>query len=183
MSVLENGMLVGESVILRPITVMDTDNIIKWRNSEDVRQFFIYQKPFTRKRHLEWLRTMIKPGNGFQFIICEKDTMRPIGSAYHRDYSREHNRLEYGVFIGEKTCIGKGLGKQCSRLMARFAFEELGVHKIFCRVFAENMPSIVSSEHVGFEREAYLKDEVLIDGVYRDMVLLARINPAHKTNL
>ena len=53
MSVLENGRIRGEKVYLRPITLEDTDNIIRWRNSENVRPYFIYQKPFTREGHLE----------------------------------------------------------------------------------------------------------------------------------
>ena len=47
----------GERVYIRPITEEDTDLIIKWRNSDAVRPYFIYQKPFTREGHLNWLKT------------------------------------------------------------------------------------------------------------------------------
>ena len=39
----------GERVYIRPITEEDTDLIIAWRNSDAVRPYFIYQKPFTRE--------------------------------------------------------------------------------------------------------------------------------------
>ena len=39
-------------VYLRPITLEDTDRIIRWRNSDRVRKNFIDQRPFTRQGHL-----------------------------------------------------------------------------------------------------------------------------------
>lgn len=179
MSIVENGRIQGEAIYLRPLTLEDTDLIINWRNSDTVRPYFIYQKPFTREGHLEWVRTMLDTKKGFQFIICEKETGRPIGCAYLRDFEREHKKIEYGMFIGEKTQAGKGIGAESVRLTARFAFEELDAHKMFCRIFADNLPSIKSCEKGGFVQEAYLKDDVIVNGEYRDMVLLAMLNPSH----
>ena len=39
------------------------------------------------------------------------------------------------------------------------------------------MPSVKSFLSCGFEKEAHLRDEELIDGVYRDIVFLGKINP------
>ena len=179
MSVLENGRIRGEKVYLRPITLEDTDNIIRWRNSENVRPYFIYQKPFTREGHLEWLRTMIDTKKGYQFIVCEYGTDRPIGCTYLRDFDEQHNKIEYGMFLGEKSEAGKGISSEIVKLTLDFCFEDLNIHKVFCRIFADNMPSIKGCERGGFHREAYLEDEVYVNGKYRDMVLLAALNP-HK---
>ncbi len=177
MSVLQDGKIQGKDVYLRPITVDDTDDIIRWRNSDSVRPYFIYQKPFTREGHLNWLRTMIDTGKGYQFIVCENETDRPIGCTYVRDYDKEHNKIEYGMFLGEKTETGKGISAQIVRMTLDYCFEDLKIHKVFCRIFADNIPSIKGCERGGFRREAYLEDEVFVDGRYRDMVLLAAINP------
>ena len=61
----------------------------------------------------------------------------------------------------------------------QFAFNELNVHKVFARAFADNAASVTSFLKGGFEKEAYLKDEVYINGEYRDIIFLAKINPAH----
>lgn len=174
---LENKKIIGERVYLRPITVEDTDDIIRWRNSEAVRPFFIYQKPFTREGHLNWLKTMIESGKGYQFIVCRKEDDKPIGSTYLRDYDSESRKAEYGVFLGEEKEKGKGIGKEILGLTLQFAFEELKLHKVFARAFADNMPSVHSFLNCGFEQEAYLKDEEYVNGEYRDIVFLARFNP------
>jgi hypothetical protein len=41
-------------IYLRPMTEQDTDLIVAWRNSEEVRKHFIYQGLFTREGHLNW---------------------------------------------------------------------------------------------------------------------------------
>lgn len=170
----------GKQVYIRPITEEDTDNIIKWRNSDAVRPYFIYQKPFTREGHLNWLRSMIETGCGYQFIVCRIEDDMPIGCTYLRDYDREHNKIEYGVFLGSEEVKGRGIGAESLALTLQFAFDTLDVHKVFARAFSDNLASIGSFLKGGFEKEAYLKDEVFVNGEYRDIVLLGKINPAHK---
>lgn len=167
----------GEKVYLRLMTVEDTDRIVAWRNNPRVRKNFIYQRPFTKEGHREWIEKRVKTGEVIQFVICERETDRPVGSVYFRDINREHRRAEYGIFIGEDDAVGRGIGSEVCKLACRYGFEVEKWHKIMLRVFSDNQAAIRSYEKAGFMREAWLKDEVCIDGIYRDMVLMGLINP------
>lgn len=173
---LKDGIIVGEKIELRPIEISDTSNIIKWRNNESVRTKFIYREKFTEESHLNWLNKKVRTGEVVQFIICEKDNNRDIGSVYFRDVDSNNNKAEYGIFIGEDDALGKGYGTECAKLAVKYAFEELKIHKLMLRVFSDNINAIKSYENAGFIKEAYLKDEVFIDNVYRDIILMAVIN-------
>ena len=116
-----------------------------------------------------------------QFIICEKGTDRPVGSVYFRDISREHRRAEYGIFIGEDDAVEKGIGSETCRLACDYGFAVEKWHKIMLRALSDNAAALRSYEKAGFEREAYLREEVCIDGVYRDVVLMGLINPEEKS--
>ena len=168
-------------IYLRPMTPEDTDNIIKWRNQDFVRRNFIYQELFTREGHEEWTRTMIDSGKGVQFIICIKENDRPIGSVYLRDIDKTAKKAEYGIFIGENETWGRGYGFKTATLMLKYAFEELKLHKVMLRVLADNERAKKSYEHAGFVQEAYLKDEVFLEGSYRDLILMAAFNPAQQS--
>lgn len=170
----------GEKVYLRLMTKEDTDSIVSWRNNPRVRKNFIYQKPFTRKGHLEWIEKKINTGEAIQFMICEKETDRPVGSVYFRDISKEHHKAEYGIFIGEDDAVGQGIGSETCRLACDYGFTVEKWHKIMLRALAGNQAALRSYEKAGFEQEAYLKEEVCIDGVYRDVVLMGLINPKEK---
>lgn len=160
-------------IVLRPMTYQDTDMIINWRNKESVRRNFIYQACFTRQGHENWIHTMIETGKAVQMIILEEAGNRPVGSVYIRDIDAIHHKGEYGIFIGEESARGKGYGTAAARLMIRYAFRELKLHRLFLRVYADNMQAIGSYEKAGFRREAYLRDDVCINGSYRDIVLMA----------
>lgn len=163
----------NEKIRLRPMTEEDTSDIICWRNSEAVKKHFIYREPFTEAGHKAWIENMIKTGKTVQMMICEKASGRAVGSVYIRDIDPVHKKGEYGIFIGEEEARGQGIGTEAARLMIRYAFEELRLHKLFLRVFADNPRAIRSYEKAGFEKEAYLRDEVFLDGNYHDMLLMA----------
>ena len=160
-------------IYLRPMTYEDTDRIVSWRNSDAVRKNFIYQELFTRQSHENWIRTRVETGDVVQMIICESGTDKPLGSVYIRDIDRKHKKAEYGIFIGEPAARGRGLGTAAAKLMLRYCFEEEGLNRVYLRALADNEQAIRSYEKAGFYREGYLRKDVCIDGIYRDVVWMA----------
>lgn len=165
-------------IFLRLMEPEDTDRIIGWRNSEAVRRNFIYQEPFTREGHENWIRTMVDTGRAVQMMICLVDSGEAVGSVYIRDIDRHHNKAEYGIFIGSREARGRGIGTAAARLMLEYCFREEGLHRIYLRALSDNIQAIHSYEKAGFVREACLRDDVRIDGEYRDIVWMAALNPA-----
>lgn len=157
-------------VCLRPMQEADTEQIVAWRNKERVRHNFIYQKPFTKEGHLNWIRTQVEPGHVVQFIICEKASGRSVGSVYFRDIDREKRCAEYGIFIGEDDAVGKGYGTQAAKLALSYAFEELQLQSIFLRVFADNKAARKSYENAGFRLMENRQEEVTIGESTRTVV-------------
>lgn len=173
----------NDKIYLRKMEYEDTPDIIRWRNSDAVRTHFIYQELFTKESHEHWIRTMVETGKADQLIICMKmqnGQEKPVGSVYIRDIDTAHNKAEYGIFIGEETARGCGIGSMAAELMIRYCFEQLKLHRLFLRVFADNVQAIRSYEKAGFQKEALLTDDVLINGQYHDIVLMGIINPEDK---
>ena len=167
-------------VYLRPITLEDTENIVKWRNTNRVRKNFIYQKPFTKEGHLAWMRDKVAAGEVVQFILCETAGDRPVGSVYFRDIDTENKKAEYGIFIGEEDAAGEGYGTLAARAAIQYAGSGLKLHKLMLRVFADNTAAVRSYEKAGFEKEALLRDEIKTGDGYRDLILMARLYPENR---
>ncbi|MBQ7774956.1 MAG: GNAT family N-acetyltransferase [Lachnospiraceae bacterium] len=163
-------------IYLRLMTYEDTDYIVNWRNSDAVRRNFIYQALFTRESHENWIKTMVETGKVVQMMICECGTGRLVGSVYVRDIDKTHQKAEYGIFIGEPDARGKGYGTAAAKLMVRYCFEELKLHRLFLRVYADNVQAIRSYEKAGFVKEAHLREDVCIEGKFRDIVLMGVLN-------
>lgn len=159
-------------IYLRKMEVSDTDKIVEWRNKDRVRSNFIYQEPFTVPGHLNWIKTRIEPGDVVQFMICEKNTKRAVGSVYFRDIDRQRSQAEYGIFIGEDDAVGKGYGTCAARLALDYAFKELKLKYIFLRVFEDNIGARKSYEKAGFRIIEGKWENIVINGSMRKMLFM-----------
>lgn len=166
----------GAGVYLRLMTYDDTENIVRWRNSDGVRKNFIYQAMFTKESHENWIHTMVETGKVVQMMICRIDSGEAIGSVYVRDIDSNHAKAEYGIFIGEPGARGKGIGTAVAKLMLTYCFEELKLHRVYLRALAENVQAIRSYEKAGFVKEGLLRDDVYIDGRFHDIVWMAAVS-------
>ena len=168
----ENYTDQATGIYLRYMTEMDTDKIVAWRNTESIRSRFIYRGDFTREIHLSWIRNMVDTGKVVQLIICDINTDEALGSVYIRDIDRLHSRAEYGIFIGEPSARGRGVGSAVARLMLKYCFEEEKLHRVYLRVLSDNEAAIGSYQNAGFLKEALLREDVFLDGAYKDVILM-----------
>ena len=167
----------GNCVTLRPITLSDTPLIVRWRNSNFVRNNFLYRGEFTEEVHNNWLETKVATGEVVQFII-EKDengNKIPVGSVYLRDIDRENSSAEFGIFIGEESALGKGIGSESAKLVLDFAHNQLGLHRVFLRLLADNISAYKAYRKAGFISEGIFRDMKKIDGKYKDIMFMSSI--------
>jgi RimJ/RimL family protein N-acetyltransferase len=69
---------------------------------------------------------------------------------------------------------GRGLGKALMEVTVREALRS-GLTRIKLGVFSDNARAIALYEKTGFVREGVLRDHVLIDGRYQDLIMMAMI--------
>lgn len=165
----------GDLVILRPIELKDTDNIIKWRNDPFIKQNFIFREDFTSEMHLHWMETKVSSGEVIQYIIEDVSDGRPVGSVYYRDIDYKNASAEFGIFIGESNARGRGFGAEATKLFTEFGFQELKLHRIFLRLLSHNKVAYMSYQGAGFETEGIARDMVFLDGKYHDIVFMSRL--------
>lgn len=171
-------IITGSKVRLRPISDADTELIVHWRNLPSVKQFFIYREPFTAEIHRNWLRNKVETGLVVQYIIEDMLDGRSVGSVYFRDIDAKNQSAEYGIFIGEDSARGRGLGSETAKLFTDFGFEFLGLHRISLRLISGNAAAQRSYEKAGFVHEGTFRDMVKLDGEFRDVVFMAKLREA-----
>ena len=165
------------NIITREITVNDTQNILKWRNNPNVNRHFCMQDKLTEEAHMNWLNNVVMTNKAKQFIISEKSTGIDIGTVYLRDIDYRNKKAEMGIYIGEDSCRGKGYGSEAIRFIINYGFTTMNLHKIYLRVFANNVIGIKSYEKCGFVYEGTAKDDIILpDGKYQDLIFMAMIN-------
>lgn len=165
----------GEKVILRPITDADTADIVRWRNDSEVQQHFIFRETFTPEMHRNWLRTRVATGEVIQYMVIDKADGKSVGSVYFRDIDLKNESAEYGIFIGEASARGRGIGTEIASLFLQFGFNVLKLHRISIRVLSNNAASINSCRKAGFEPEGTFRHMLKLDGEFIDVIFMAKL--------
>ena len=165
----------GGKLSLRPITDADTADIVRWRNDPEVWKYFLFRDPFTPEMHRDWLRNKVETGKVIQYIIVEHESGQSVGSVYFRDVDEKNESAEYGIFIGEPWARNRGLGTETARLFTAFGLDVLRLHRISLKVLGDNAVARHSYEKAGFQIEGVFRDYVKLDGVFTDVVFMARL--------
>jgi UDP-4-amino-4,6-dideoxy-N-acetyl-beta-L-altrosamine N-acetyltransferase len=159
---------------LRKITDNDTPLILKMRNSEEVKRNFVIQDDFTEENQKYWMENVIAKNKAVQYIILFDSV--PIGSVYINNIDYIHKKGEFGIYIGDSSYRGKSIGVGAAKEIIRIAFEELKLHRLYLRVFPENVSAVRCYEKAGFCFEGLLRDTVSTNGIYRDMMLMSIVH-------
>ena len=84
----------------------------------------------------------------------------------------------YLGFSLDRDAVGQGLMTEALRAAIRYAFDDLGLHRIMANHMPENTRSARLLRGLGFVEEGYAKDYLRIAGAWRDHVLTALVNPS-----
>ena len=70
---------------------------------------------------------------------------------------------EIGYWIGEQYW-GNGYATEAVKQLVAIAFNQLGIHRVYAKIFEYNVASMRVLEKIGFEKEAIIKLSVIKEG-------------------
>jgi ribosomal-protein-alanine N-acetyltransferase len=77
-------------------------------------------------------------------------------------------RSAYLGYAGFAATGGRGLMTQALRAAVRYAFDEIGLHRVEANIQPENVRSIALAQRAGFTKEGLSPGYLFIDGAWRD---------------
>jgi RimJ/RimL family protein N-acetyltransferase len=96
--------------------------------------------------------------------------MRHVGNVKIGPVIARHLYADVSYFLGDRDCWGKGLGTEAVRLVTRFGFDRLGLHRCQAGLYESNIASQRVLEKAGYSYEGRLKSQLLLDGRWEDHV-------------
>ncbi len=164
-------------ITLRPLTLADTSNIVRWRNQPEVYKNLYTQNLITEEQHVGYFHKYVETGLVRQYIIVAEIDGVPtdIGTVFLKGIDRESRKAEYGLFIGELQARGKGFASAIASAALKVAFYELDLNRVYLTVFADNIPAIKSYEKAGFRKEGVLRQDFFDGEKYVDIICMGII--------
>ncbi|HHX8549380.1 TPA: ribosomal protein S5-alanine N-acetyltransferase [Vibrio alginolyticus] len=171
-------------LLLRTAEIGDADMIAEYFQANRE-----YLKPFEPKREEAffsvngWLQKLIKlnelhrMGLGYYCLLVRASSGEMLGTISFSSLSRfPFYSCNVGYSLAEKA-QGHGYMRRGLAMACDYMFNVQKLHRIQAGYMPHNKRSEAVLEHVGFNREGYAKDYLLINGEWQDHVLTSLINP------
>ncbi len=182
-----NNLLHGQLVrLVAADSETDAETMARWsRDSEYLR--LLDSEPSlprsvrqSKEGILEWMEH--ERSNSFGFMIRTLAGDRLIGFVGLGGIDWANGDGFVGIGVGEQQDWGKGYGTDAMRIILRFAFAELNLHRVSLSVYASNARAIRSYEKAGFAVEGRLRQVVHRDGQRTDEVFMGILRQEWERN-
>lgn len=169
----------SERLLLRPLTVADTDALLAYRSRPDVCRYVPFE-PMSRQDVIarmagQWARTELT-GEGQALTLGAEvsATGELAGDVMLYWQSRLHAGGEIG-YVFHPGCSGRGYATEAARAVLRLGFEELGLRRIVARIDERNEPSARVLRRLGMRQEARLVESEFFKGEWTTEVDFAML--------
>jgi len=172
--------LIGNSLVLRPYRDEDAGALY-----EAVRESMAEMSPWlgwvhknysiAESREFIYSRAQAAANaEWYSFGIFAKEQDRLLGGVGLNFINRVHQVGNLGYWV-RTSAAGQGIATRAARGMARYGFEQAGLHRIEILAAVPNIASQRVAEKAGAVREAVLRNRLLIDGKSQDAVMFSLI--------
>src|SRR5438132_1102770 len=160
-------VLKGTRVTLRPPTKDDLKHYMRWFADPEVIRYLIRPFAFSESMEEAWFNRASEDPNSVAWCI-EVDG-KPVGTLGLAQIDWIHRHAVTGTTIGDKSYWRQGIASEAMALRTRFAFRELGLHKLNTAAYAENEASRRALEKTGYRQSGIKRQEHYRDGRFHDL--------------
>jgi RimJ/RimL family protein N-acetyltransferase len=153
------------------MTEADLPLKVKWYNDPEIRQTLILDEVLELEKTKQWFEAVRDAASRLDLMI-ETEASLPIGQISLVNIDARHQTAEIVLVIGEKTYWGKGVMLEAESLLIGWAFETLGLRKIWAQTRPENIASLITMKKLGFQIEGTLRSAKIIAGQRIDILHL-----------
>jgi RimJ/RimL family protein N-acetyltransferase len=167
------SLFLGERVRLTSLYATDAQTMTRWYEDGEFSRLFDANPSYPRSENSihKWLDGLERDRDSYALAIRLTYSDDLIGYAQIDGIQWTHGCGWLAVGIGSPDYRGKGYGTEAMRLILRFAFGELNLHRLQLTVFSYNERAIRLYERMGFQREGVFRECLLRDGQRHNMLL------------
>lgn len=170
------GVMQADGIRLRPLRRADAPLLYEWITHREVVILNAPFHPVSEVDHEAWVESMLTRRTDLViFVIEETESNKAIGTCQLLNIHWRQRSAELQIRIGDESFRSKGHGTEAVKLLCRFGFADLNLHRIYLHVFETNSRAIRAYEKSGFVREGSLREAAFIDGKWLDVAVMGLI--------
>ncbi len=171
-------MLRGTNVGLRAIERGDLPKLLEWRNQPDFRRYFREFREISGEHQNRWFENVVMNDPCSRMFAIEKLSSGALLGACGLCYIDWVNRnADFSIYIGaEGLYIDDCLAPDAARVMAKYGFDELNLHRLWAEIYAFDVPKAEFFERLGFTLEGRHRQTHWSEGKWHDSLYFSLLS-------
>lgn len=162
--------IIGNKVTLRAIEIGDMGFIKDMFNDPELERFVVgWAFPLSEYNQLKWFEAHAAGQKDQRFII-ETPEDGAVGVATLTNIDWKNRSATHGIKLANRDLRGRGIGTDTVMAIMRYAFDELGLHRLDGAIFEDNAASLRLYEKCGWRREGLKRECVYKGGEWKNLV-------------
>lgn len=141
-----------------------------------------FRNPATLKQVKTSLENVInsQSSDSLYYVIADKETKEYIGGIDLTSIDAVDKTCVLSIVIGQDKFRNKGIASEAIGLLMKIAFTELKLHKIELNVCEQNIPAIKCYQKNGFIIEGKLREHMIIEGKYGNLLQMGILESEYR---
>lgn len=166
----KDDIIKGDNISLRLVSQEDcTPRYAEWLEDREVNR---YLETRWSKQNVEsikaFVQSMIDSPDNYLFAIVENCGGTHIGNIKIGPINRNHSFADVSYFIGEKSAWGKGYATEAIKLITKFGFTNLNLHRIQAGAYEGNLGSDKCLKKAGYKLEGCFRKQLFTENGWED---------------
>lgn len=166
-----SGPLEGDLVRLRAREPGDEPLLYAWFNDPAVTEHLTVRYPVSHAAERDFIEGVQRVG--YESAVFAVDTLAEgvhIGGCSLAVPAPENRCATLGIAIGDRSRWDAGYGTDTMRVLCRFGFAMMNLHRIELDVYAANARARRVYERIGFRTEGVRREAIYQRGTYVDVI-------------
>lgn len=144
-------MIKGKHTALRAIEREDLPELLSWRNNPNLRKYFREYRELNFQQQIIWFENKVNNDictRMFAIVDFEQELLGAGGLCYIDWINRT---ADFSIYIGKNGLyIDEFLAPDAAKVMIKFAFEELGLNRLWSEIYAFDHAKVKFFNSLGF---------------------------------
>lgn len=134
------------------------------------------RQPFPDERMRDWYASRGAQDDRLDLAIVDNSNAACVGEVVLNCWEPANSSCNFRILIGPEG-RGRGLGTEATKLILRYAFTTLSLHRVSLEVYAFNPRAKRAYEKAGFAVEGVKRDAFTFDGKRMDAIMMSALAP------
>lgn len=161
-------------LLRKPSKETDIADLLEVKNNKETAKYLVGNTPIYSENDIsKWIEYHNNCENEELFIIQDKQNNKVIGHIGLYNINLQVKSAGYAILIGNNEYLGKGVGRQVTKLILNYGFIKLNLNRIDLSLISENLPAHNLYKKMGFVGEGCLRQAIFKNNIYYDLILMS----------